>query len=274
MKKNIFKKSIYIAVFSCILISVISAGAYRNLYVLYNNNEKTAYTDTINFSYIIKDNVERTLAEADQLIAFIKYQYEEGGAALSVDRYAEYSALYNPDYSGVGIIDASGIYTGSEPQNFEKNNVLKSEYFLVHAKSDMKKLFISKTVQKDARGKYKMYLTRRINKRDGGFDGVVIVSIDEDVFRRKYDRADVGEDGVVLLMGSEYSVYSYRYDGGELYGQDMANTVLQNYANERYENSFKASGIVDSVERYYSFSRSRTYPVWSSPRFDRTACPT
>lgn len=77
------------------------------------------------------------------------------------------------------------------------------EHFRVHSDRGAAGVFMSKPLVGRASGQWSIQLTRRIDRRDGGFGGEGGGDLDRSVlFHGVYKVVDVGQDGVVRTRRS------------------------------------------------------------------------
>ena len=73
------------------------------------------------------------------------------------------------------------------------------EYFQAHLLSTAEGLYIGKHIQARMLGSAAIPLTRRINKPDGSFGGIVFVGLLSDYLLDFYKKMDLGQDQLIIL---------------------------------------------------------------------------
>lgn len=165
---------------------------------------------TTNLARVFEEHTVRTLASVDQALLFVKFQYEKVGEALDIASAVEQGMIVNTLFNQVGVIDAQGIYSLSNLPGFKRVDLSDREHFRVHVEADSRSFFVSKPVLGRASGKWSVQLTRRINRPDGSFGGVAVISLDPFYFTSFYSDVDVGRHGVVTLVGTDGVVRARR----------------------------------------------------------------
>ena len=80
-------------------------------------------------------------------------------------------------------------------------SVTDREYFKFHLATDADQIFISEVEPGRVTGKPHFRISRRINKPDGSFGGVVLATVTPESFTRYYRKLMVRSDGFVSLIG-------------------------------------------------------------------------
>jgi signal transduction histidine kinase len=107
-----------------------------------------------------------------------------------------------------------------------------------------------------------MALTRRVNKSDGSFGGVVAVSLDPHYLANFYRQIDLGKYGIVALIGADSSMRARRQGDEVSYGQDLTGSAVMKAAFEQVNGTTANVARVDGVKRLYSFRKVGDYPLW------------
>ncbi|WP_374358063.1 EAL domain-containing protein, partial [Chitinimonas sp.] len=102
----------------------------------------------------------------------------------------------------IGIADATGLY--QDHDNIAPHPSARGKPWLeAHRDFDAGTMFISRA-QRDKTGDGgTLVFSRRLNTPSGGFDGIVSVAVDPGYFTSSYERARLGEHGVIALVGQD-----------------------------------------------------------------------
>jgi signal transduction histidine kinase len=104
-------------------------------------------------------------------------------------------------------------------------------------------------------------MTRRANKPDGSFGGVVVISMDPFYFTEFYKELDIGKNASVTLVGNDGIVRARQSGQDSEIGQDVRNSTFMKQAAQSPRGSFTSSNVVDGIKRIYSFRRMKDYPL-------------
>lgn len=212
---------------------------------------------TTNLARVFEEHTVRTLASVDQALLFVKFQYEKVGEALDIASAVEQGMIVNTLFNQVGVIDAQGIYSLSNLPGFKRVDLSDREHFRVHVEADSRSFFVSKPVLGRASGKWSVQLTRRINRPDGSFGGVAVISLDPFYFTSFYSDVDVGHHGVVTLVGTDGVVRARRAGDSIDVGQDLTRAALFAELAKAPQGHYLAASAIDGRTRLTSY---RTLP--------------
>lgn len=214
-----------------------------------------------NLARAFEEHTVRTLAAVDQTVLFLKYQYERFGERVDIADYVREGMIISGLFNQLGIIDEHGTYLLSNLPDHKRIDLSDREHFRVHREGPARGLHVSKPVLGRASGKWSLQLTRRIDRPDGGFGGVVVISVDPFYFTRLYSEVDLGQRGVVTLVGDD-GVIRARRSGDEVStGQAVADSPLFNRFAGIEAGSYVSPSRVDGLNRIYAFRRLEGYPL-------------
>jgi hypothetical protein len=202
--------------FAAPLILVIWLAALSHI-----TNERLAarravIDDAATLTRVLEENVIRTVGEIDRALKFLRAAHERDsndGTTTTVDKAAWPARLRDASLVSdlmlqTAVIDANGdlIATNTAAPPVSKPtgtiNLADRPHFKVHAENLLQdQLHISAPVLGRASGKWSVQLTRRFNKPDGQFGGVLVASLDPKQLSRLHDAIDVGMDGAVAIAG-------------------------------------------------------------------------
>lgn len=222
---------------------------------------ETVRRDTMNLARAFEEHASRLLRSADQSASFLKFEYEKGGDRIDIDSYVHKGMVGGPPFNDLGVIDEYGILRHASASIAAGVDLSDQEYFRVHAAHDTNSLHVGKPLPGRAPGKWSLPLTRRIDKADGGFAGVALISLDPFSFTRLFRDVDLGREGVVTLVGLDGVVRARRSGERMDVGQNVAASQLFDLLRTRSEGSYRAASQVDAVERIYSYRKLRDLPL-------------
>lgn len=214
-----------------------------------------------NLARAFEEHTVRTLAAVDQTVLFLKYQYERFGERIDIGDYVREGMIISGLFNQLGIIDERGTYLLSNLPDHKRIDLSDREHFRVHRDNPREGLFVSKPVLGRASGKWSLQLTRRIDRPDGTFGGVVVISVDPFYFTRLYSEVDLGQRGVVVLVGDD-GVIRARRSGDEVStGQEVGDSPLFTRFAGIDAGSYVSPSRVDGLNRILAFRRLQGYPL-------------
>ncbi|MBV5299709.1 MAG: hypothetical protein JZU64_16670 [Rhodoferax sp.] len=221
-----------------------------------------AERDLANLTRVSQEHANRTFRSADQVIRFIQSRYLEIGNRLDLAELTERGVIDAEIFPQVGVIDAQGIYVLSNLPTSGKLNLSDREHFKVHVATDTGQMFVSKPVLGRASNKWSIQLTRRINRPNGEFAGVVVVSVDPGYFTRFYGELKLGQEGVMALYGLDGVARARIVGNREEFGtQAHGSIMLERIAAGQPEGSYTSRSVVDGIERMYHYRKIPQYPL-------------
>jgi signal transduction histidine kinase len=228
-----------------------------------------AERDLSNLTRLSQEHVNRTLRSADQVIRFVQSHYLEVGDKLDLAKMTSSGIIDAEIFNQVGVIDSKGIYILANLPIKTKLDLSDREHFKVHVASDNVGLFVSKPVLGRASGKWSIQLTRRINRANGDFAGVVVVSIDPGYFTRFYNELNLGSQGLSALYGLDGIARARKVGAKEEFGTNgSAAQMFARMAQGEQVGTYIQRSVVDGVERIIYFRKVPQYQLAVSTGLD------
>ena len=210
-----------------------------------------------NLARSFSEHTALTLQNADQVLRIIRRNYLEEGSALDIAACLQRGDVIDSQFHLLTVIGADGLVLNSS-QPFQRVNLRDREHFRVHAQGQGDRLFISRPVVGRVSGKASVQVTRRATDGEGRFAGVVVVSLQPEVFtgfRRSADEAR----GDLLLVGYDGIVRSRLAGTDREVGQSVAGSELLAQALEHGSGSIVARSPIDGLERLYAYRTLEPY---------------
>jgi diguanylate cyclase (GGDEF)-like protein len=138
-------------------------------------------------------------------LKFLRQTYERNGYSADWPQLVKEDYTVDDEAVQIAITDKHGMMITSSAMLYPKEPVDLSdrEHFLVHARSKLDKLFISKPVLGRASGKWSVQYTRRLSDAQGDFAGVIVISLDPAHLSKAYSGLNLGRGSGLALVGED-----------------------------------------------------------------------
>ncbi|HZS83324.1 MAG TPA: ATP-binding protein [Stellaceae bacterium] len=166
----------------------------------------------------------------------------------------QYGAIIVLDETGRQIFDSRSLTPPAE-------NLADREDFRWHRDHADTNLRVGAPVQDPQTGDWSIPLSRRVDRPDGSFGGVVAGSFHVDYIRRLFESVERGRNGSISLFRTDGMMMSRApFDAREI-GRDRSAAVLFKYLRQAPSGSFVVSAAVDGVRRLYTYRRVGEVPL-------------
>lgn len=250
-----------IVLFGVILVSLIWIGFTLKVC----NEEQLEINNSIkiadNLARAFEEHTLRTIKSSDQVALFVKNYYEKNGLG-DIGLFLKQAVTEQP-YILVSLADENGNLIASSQDTFVFSNIKDREHFKIHEMVELGQMFVGKPVLGRSSGKWSIQMTRRINKPDGNFAGVVVVSVDPNYFTNFYDEVDLGKNSSIGLIGTDGIIRAGQSCHIPFTGQDLnqVNSQLMKEIAIKNSGHYTAVNSVDGIKRYYAFRSLPEYEL-------------
>ena len=213
----------------------------------------------------IGDNIEDKVALYDlSLRAVIEGLQAPGIWDLRPDMRARVlfdGSADDEDFGSIIVLDDKGtVILTSHGRVQEGTNLAERDYFQIHRDHADAGRFLSAPFKGRQSGLWLIEISRRINRSDGSFGGVVAGSIRLSFFQRIFDGVDIGADGVLGLYRNDGRMLMRKpYDEGALGRIGGQQAVFD--AARGPDGEFENHSNVDSVDRFFVYHQLGTLPL-------------
>ncbi|WP_227245458.1 sensor domain-containing diguanylate cyclase [Paraburkholderia caribensis] len=156
----------------------------------------------------------KTIHDVDTIALLVKYGYESSPDTFDLKKYQAYGLITADTALQVTLAGADGHVIASTIPFSGAIDLSDRKHFRVHRERPDVGLFLSEPLIGRISRQWSIQATRRINRPDGGFGGVVIVSENPawltDGF---YTSAALGEHGMIAVLSDRGSMLSRRAGG-------------------------------------------------------------
>ena len=152
-----------------------------------------------NLALALDVQTNQLLTGIDHFLLLITDQYEGPPPRLPLRRLVAPAFSSLPSITFIGVTDERGDVVESL-QEFAPTNISDREFFKSHLQADTHKLLISSPVLGRVSGRWAITITRRINKQDGSFGGLVAISLEPRYLTQLFETTSLGSSDVMSLV--------------------------------------------------------------------------
>lgn len=218
-----------------------------------------AATSNENLLYTVGHVVERTLEAGDRGLRHAVAMLEKGG---SFDTDQVLAGIPDEGYGILLVLDAEGfiLAASSRPPPGEWNFASR-RYFSVHRDNPNAGLFLGAPFISKFDGAASMPMSRRWNRPDGSFGGVVVQTLKLSLLARLFSTFGLGDaSGINIFLEDGNILLRFPYNASYV-GRSLAGTPnFERFSRER-QGSFVGVAALDKVERLYVFRSLERYPL-------------
>ncbi len=249
-----------IIAFAVLTIAAIWAVALSRIEYEHQADIRNTLRASENLAAAFQEHIQLHFDQIDETLLFTKRQYEKQGVVTEMIIERMQSKIFVPAMN-LAIIDPQGNFRMSLLANSQTVNVSDREFFQTHRVKDTGKLYISKPVINRFTGKPAFHLSRRINRPDGSFDGVVVCGIDPQYFSDFYREMKLGYSYSVTIIGMDGVVRVRQTASGMESGQDVSASSNFRQMQEAHSGSYLSTSVVDYQPRLFSYHHMERYPL-------------
>jgi len=223
---------------------------------------RAALQNGSNLARTFEEHIVRALVDSDQTLIDLRRAYVQDPSHFDISQWARQNHLFSDMLQQVSIIGSDGYRIATNIEAAGEGAYLGDrEYFQVLKQATGDEIVVSKPVVGRATGKWSIPLARAILGPDGSFGGVVTASLDPHYLSRFYDTVDVGQHGVVVLVGTDGVIRARASMGGATMGQSLAGSALFQAFAAQPVGSFRTDGVIDGVARIFSYRKVKGFPL-------------
>ncbi len=223
---------------------------------------EAAQRNTQNLARAFEENVLRTVGAIDQSLLFLRDDYQRSPQTFNAAAALKTAQSMRSLAVQLSVLDEKGILiAGSKGLPPKPVDLSDREHFKVHVGTDTDTLFISKPIFGRVSNQWTLQFTRRIFKADGSFGGVMVLSVDPYVLSSFYSAIDVGENGLVSVMGRDGFIRARTYLDEQLITQPLQNGPLFEALRKSDSGTIDAKSRFDAVRRIISYRSVQGLPL-------------
>jgi len=220
---------------------------------------------TSNMARALAAQAETSFKIADAILGEAVERVEHDGMEDAArqrlhERFIYFDA-HSSEVQGLFVFGADGSRLVTVPVSIRDNNADR-DYFRYHQTHADRGSHVGKPVRSRSTGAMVIPVSRRIDRPDGSFGGVALVTLDLGYFGRFYERFDVGREGTILLALDDGTLIYRRPFKESLVGTSIAQgPVFQTMKSAGPVGTAMLRARIDGIERLYSYRHLEGYPL-------------
>ncbi|PDT87371.1 diguanylate cyclase [Bradyrhizobium sp. Y36] len=165
-----------------------------------------------------------------------------------------------PRIHSLTIIDDQGNWLTSPGTT--ASTLSDDTFFRYHQLSPKREPLIGRPVKSLLEGEWVVTLSRRFNKPDGSFGGVVLATISAGYLAHFYEQFEIGRNSSAALVHGDGLIIARNPSNDKFVGRSVADTPLFRDASlQRPSGVYHFKSPLDGAERVSFFKRSSRYPL-------------
>jgi diguanylate cyclase (GGDEF)-like protein len=229
---------------------------------------KEAAVDTSNMAQALAQHADQTYHEADlALQVLLEHVAEDGLGERSLQRIGrQLMAQINelPQLHGLFMYDETGRWLVSSQRTLltQYNNADRA-YFIYHKQHNDMLPYVGAPVQSRSTGDWIFTISRRVNKPDGSFGGVVLATLSLNYFKNYYQSFNVGRRGAILFALNNGTTLIRRTVDTATTNKSLADVpIFRDYAAKTESGTVELVAVSDGELRINSYVHLRRYPMF------------
>lgn len=243
-------------------VAALWFGTLTSLAIQRDQDTRGAIQNVENLARAYQDITINSLRAVDQTLLYVRASYEHDPDRFDPGLWSQSSPFLAGLAFQISIIGKDGYLRDSNIAGSDKPTYLGDrEHFRVHAQHGTDALFISAPVVGRISGRWSVQLSRPIVGADGGFDGVVVASLDPGYLSRFYHAVDVGHDGAVVLVGFDGLIRARAASGITTIGGSLADGIVMRAHAKAPSGHYTTVSWIDGIRRIYAYREIPGFPL-------------
>ena len=152
--------------------------------------------------------IRRELLVTDQSLRILEVEWERDPASFNFDDWRKRLLALSNGSLQIFRTDSAGIVRQSSRADLVGDDVISRDYFRheLLLPSDEQRVFVSSLIRGLKTNLWQINIARRLDTSNGSFAGVIVASLDADIFRSLADRLDLRAHGLLVVVDNNGSV--------------------------------------------------------------------
>lgn len=268
LRNGVKRRSMMMLAAAAILLLCVSLVALDLRHTQEERELRLEQAETVlnNFTRSLAQHAEDKIKEADTYLAQLVERLQVHGMdeehAARLHPLLMESARSMPQLHGLFVYDETGRWVvNSQPVLLTQFNNADRDYFIFHRDHPESVVFVGPPIRSRSTGDWIITVSRRVDKLDGSFGGVVLATMAMSHFNEHYLGYDIGRAGTITLLQSNGALLA-RHP----FSEQAMGTLLGALPLYRDEVLVKPQGVLhttlqDGREHVVAYRHLERYPL-------------
>jgi PAS domain S-box-containing protein len=215
-----------------------------------------------NLAVSLEQYTIRTIHNADALLQLVKIGYEGQGDEFDLPTFLDKGVIDVQHFSDVSILDEKGriVKSNINAPSLSVHDFAGRGTFNYH-RTRKDQLYIGRPTLSKTIGKAVIVLSRRIDKADGSFGGIVAVRVEPSTFMQFYANANLRAHDIISLIAPNGITYARRTGNKESHGENISRSPLFQHVVKKTVGHYLAKDAIRGIQTYFSYRKLVDYPI-------------
>jgi signal transduction histidine kinase len=214
----------------------------------------------------LEQYVRRTLEAADLAMRHaaerLEQDVEREGPAPGIALIEDFTGNDHL-WGGISIADAQGNLVASTVRGLKQHaNVARQPAFAVHRNGTSGRLYVSPPRYSPGLGGDFLWLTRRIDHKDGRFAGVVAINLPPHRLTQLYTDVEMRPSDLISVIGLDGITRARRTGGRLSSGEDLRGRLVMRMQQRAPNGSYRGPNSLSGGVHYFSHRRLPEYDLF------------
>ena len=255
-----------ILLFVLVVCGLISGLEATRIWTQRSEALEDGKTDLANLTMSLTQHADQTFRGVDAVLAGLVAQMEttdrqDSDGVKRMTRWFRDEIERLPQLLAYSVTDQRGIIFISSWVDTPNVDISDRDFFRIHVNNDDRAIFIGPPVFGRILNRWVIPISRRYNKADGSFGGIVSAHVELAFFQKFYDQMEIGKSGSILLLSADERLLVRRPFLEENVGRDMSRSNLAKALKNAPADTVELKATMDGIVRINSYRRSEVYPL-------------
>lgn len=211
---------------------------------------------------VFAEHTIQVVNQVDILVRTARGHFEQTKSAEITERFLMHLDFPRHTIENIYLIDADGLILTPWAERAKGRTAAQRDYFLFHKNNPADELFIGPVLTGQVTGKKQFRLSRRIDRADGTFAGIVLAPVEPKAFSSYYRQLLETKESIVALVGIDDRKIRARIpdaDPGQWDAQ--LESPLWDLLKKSPAGQYRNTSSIDQIERQFIYKRVGNLPL-------------